>query len=62
LGVYCEVEAMLNRATRLGTATSAMLTAHRQWAGEFYDTPASQRRAPASGPAGDNPFRRNGAR
>ena len=58
---YCELEAALLIAWKHGTATMAMVTAHRMWASEFYDTPASQR-VPAGGSksGAENPFARNG--
>jgi len=59
---YCEIEAALNKAFKIGTMTMAMVTAHRMWAAEFFDTPAAQR-VPANGSAKpSNAFARNGKR
>ena len=59
---YCELEAALNRAFKRGDSNMAMVNAHRQWAAEFFDTPASQK-VPASGGAGKgNAFANNGRR
>lgn len=56
----CEIEAALNKAWKNGTATMAMVNAHRLWSAEFFDTPAAQK-VPASGPARpENRFARNG--
>ncbi len=40
---YCELEVELTLAWKRGTATMAMVNAHRSWCGEFYDTPASHK-------------------
>jgi hypothetical protein len=56
----CEIEAALNKAWKNGTATMAMVNAHRLWCAEFFDTPASQK-VPATGGGGAaNRFARNG--
>jgi hypothetical protein len=64
LGVYCEIEAALNAATRRGTVTAAMITTYRRFAADFYDTPASQHATPGAGGGKrvENPYRRNGLR
>lgn len=58
---YCELEAELRDLRRRQiTPPVAMINAHRIYANEFYDTPASQH-APLRQPAGTaNPFSRNG--
>lgn len=40
---YCELEAALNKAFKEKNVSMAMVNAHRQWAAEFFDTPASQK-------------------
>jgi hypothetical protein len=40
---YCELEAALNKGWRQKAVTMAMVNAHRIWAAEFFDTPASHR-------------------
>jgi hypothetical protein len=40
---YCELEAALNSAWKEKAINMAMVNAHRIWAAEFFDTPASQR-------------------
>lgn len=58
---YCELEAALLASWKDGTTTMAMVTAHRMWCAEFYDTPASQRVPAGNGKgASENPFARNG--
>ncbi len=57
---YCELEAMLNKAFKDKAVNMAMVTAHRGWANEFFDTPASQK-IPVYGKQKDsNPFTNNG--
>lgn len=59
---YCEIEAALNKAWKIGTATMAMVNAHRLWAAEFFDTPASMKVPANGGGAGGNRFGNNGKR
>jgi len=62
LAQYCQLEAELERRWRKGIDIPiAMVTAHRLYAGEFYDTSASRWQAPV-GRTADNPFARNGTR
>lgn len=56
---YCEIEAELTAAWKRGDATMAMVTAHRLWCAEFYDTPMSQK-VVSGGKVAENPFARNG--
>lgn len=59
---YCELEAALNKAFKKGDASMAMVSAHRLWSGEFFDTPAAQK-VPVYGKQKDsNPFTNNGRR
>jgi hypothetical protein len=59
---YCELEAALNKAFKTQQASMAMVNAHRAWASEFFDTPASQK-IPVYGKQKDsNPFTNNGRR
>ncbi len=62
LRAYCELEAALNKGFKLGQATMAMVNAHRGWAAEFYDTPASQKAPAAGGERPGNAFKRNGSK
>lgn len=62
LRAYCETEAALNEAFKRKTVTMAMINAHRGWAAEFFDTPASQKVPASGGPAKGNQFARNGRR
>ncbi len=58
---YCELEALLTESWKQRDGpTMAMVNAHRVWAGEFFDTPASQRVA-ISAKRDDNPFAKFGA-
>lgn len=57
----CELEAALNDAWRRGTATMAMVNAHRLWCAEFFDTPAAQKVPASGGQKASNAFARNGA-
>jgi hypothetical protein len=59
---YCEIEAALNKAWKMGIATMAMVNAHRLWAAEFFDTPAAQKVSPSGGSQSGNKFARNGRR
>lgn len=59
---FCELEALLNRAFKIGDANMAMVNAHRLWSAEFFDTPAAQK-VPVYGKQKDsNPFTNNGRR
>lgn len=58
---YCELEAALNKGWRNKAVTMAMVNAHRIWAAEFFDTPASQR-VLASNRQSNNQFANNGRR
>jgi hypothetical protein len=58
---YCELEAALNKGWRKEAVSMAMVNAHRIWAAEFFDTPASQR-IRASDPKLANRFVNNGRR
>jgi hypothetical protein len=61
LAQYCALEAELIALYRKkNTPPMAMVTAHRVWASEFYDTPASQVAKPGSKPGGSNAFGRIG--
>lgn len=57
---YCELEAALNAGFKSRTVTMAMVNAHRLWAAEFYDTPASHKAPASSAGRQNNPFSRNG--
>lgn len=57
----CELEAALNKSWKNGTATMAMVNAHRLWSAEFFDTPAAQK-VPASGNRESNPFAKFGSK
>jgi hypothetical protein len=58
---YCELEAALNQGWRQNAVTMAMINAHRIWAAEFFDTPASHRARPSQQKP-DNRFINNGRR
>jgi len=59
---YCELEAALNKAFKRGDANMAMVSAHRLWSAEFFDTPAAQK-VPVYGKQKDsNAFTNNGRR
>jgi hypothetical protein len=58
---YCELEAALNKGWRNKAVTMAMVNAHRIWAAEFFDTPASQRVGRANQKP-NNRFANNGRR
>ncbi len=61
LRAYCELEARLVEAwAERDGPTMAMVAAHRMWAGEFYDTPASQKVSIGSTKS-ENPFAKFGA-
>jgi phage terminase small subunit len=63
LAQYCSLEAELQKTYRKElTPTMAMVSAHRMWAAEFFDTPASQKVSPGGSQAKDNAFARNGRR
>lgn len=63
LAQYCALEAELIDARKKKLVPPiAMITAHRQWANEFYDTPSSQKIAQGSGNKRENRFARNGRR
>lgn len=63
LAAYCALEAELVDMRKKGIApTVAMITAHRLWAIEFYDTPSSQRIGQGAGHPRENRFARNGRR
>lgn len=59
LAQYCQLEAKLEQLWGVGTPPTAMITAHRVYANEFFDTPASKH---VSGPGkkSENRFKRNG--
>jgi hypothetical protein len=59
---YCEIEAALSKAWKMGIATMAMVNAHRLWAAEFFDTPASQKVSPNGSTPSGNKFSGNGRR
>lgn len=59
---YCELEAALEKGWKKETATMAMVTAHRMWSAEFFDTPAAQKVSPGGSQAKENAFARNGKR
>ncbi len=59
---YCEIEAALNHAFKNKTANMAMVNAHRQWAAEFFDTPAAQKVPANGGATKGNAFANNGRR
>lgn len=61
LAQYCALEAdLIEQFWRKSlTPPTAMINAHRIYANEFFDTPASQH-APSGGKAPSNPFSRNG--
>lgn len=62
LRLYCELEAKLILDMRTGNFAVTMVNAHRAWANEFFDTPASQRvKASTVGETG-NKFAMNGKR
>lgn len=63
LAAYCalEDEMIALRRKRVPVPVS-MINTHRQWANEFYDTPASQRIGSNSIDKGENRFARNGRR
>lgn len=57
LAQYCALEAdLIDMRKKRIPVPAAMLTAHRVWAGEFYDTPASQTARPGQKPGGGNKF------
>jgi hypothetical protein len=58
---YCELEAALNQGWREKAVTMAMINAHRIWAAEFFDTPASHR-VRVSQQKSNNQFANNGRR
>jgi hypothetical protein len=61
LGQYCELEAALISVWKSRTVPPMQwITTYRIFAGEFYDTPASQQGARAKKPEAANPFLRNG--
>ncbi len=62
LRVYCELEAAVIAGFRSGQITMAMVTAHRGWCNEFFDTPASQRVKLSSLGESGNKFNANGRR
>ena len=58
---YCELEALLTECWIQPDGPSmAMVAAHRMWAGEFFDTPASQKVSIGKKTA-ENPFAKFGA-
>lgn len=59
---YCELEAALNASWKRGGPTMAMVSAHRLWAAEFFDTPAAQKVSPGGAGQSRNAFSRNGRR
>jgi hypothetical protein len=59
---FCELEAALNKAWKNGTATMAMVNAHRLWSAEFFDTPSSQKVPAGHGRRDENKFAKNGHR
>lgn len=59
---YCELEAALVKGWKTGAVTMAMVSAHRLWSAEFYDTPAAQKAAAGGGGREANKFARNGRR
>lgn len=62
LAQYCSIEAELIDCRRKKTVpVMAMINAHRVWAAEFFDTPASQVQRQTPGGAG-NRFSNNGRR
>jgi len=56
----CELEAAINKAWKIGMPTMAMVTAHRLWMAEFFDTPAAQKVSPSGPDRPENRFNRNG--
>jgi len=62
LRVYCELEVAVIDGFHTGKVTMAMVTAHRGWANEFFDTPASQRVKLSSLGENANKFTANGRR
>ena len=61
LAQYCRLEAeIIDFYKRKLTPPVAMINAHRVYAGEFFDTPASQHQAVGKKGGKDNPFNRNG--
>lgn len=63
LAQYCAIEAeLIDMRERRIVPPMAMVSAHRIWAAEFYDTPASQKVPASGGGKADNKFARNGNR
>lgn len=63
LAQYCALEAdLIDQYRKKITPPMAMINAHRIWAAEFYDTPASQKVPASGGGNAANTFSRNGNR
>lgn len=63
LAQYCALEAdLINLYRKEITPPMAMVNAHRIWAAEFYDTPASQKVPAGGGGSNANKFGNNGNR
>lgn len=63
LAQYCALEAEIIANRRKGfPVPMAAINAHRIWAAEFYDTPASQVARPGANGAGGNKFAQFGKR
>jgi hypothetical protein len=63
LAQYCALEdEIIDLRRKRIQPTITMITAHRLWAVEFYDTPAGQKIGQGSGNRGVNRFARNGRR
>jgi hypothetical protein len=63
LAQYCAIEAdLIDKWQRRVDIPVALLNAHRIYANEFYDTPASQQAGGKKGGQEANPFKNNGKR
>ena len=63
LAQYCALEAeLIDMRKKRMVPPMAMVSQHRVWASEFYDTPASQVARPGSKPAAGSRFNANGQR